>query len=311
MSTVTHLIRDIVSGPRVRVQLSEQRIDMFVELYRTGAQVPDIEIYRGTNEIRAGHHRRAALKRLAWEDREMGFKEVPRPRDPVELVVDAFADNVGGSHQPSIQDCVYVMRGLLEKGHKEGKIRDSFVRRLQGTYTEKMIRGFIKTAKGQIIQRKMDAALADIGENELTVSAAAEKHGVDPAALKEKIGPKRKGSLDVSAIKKTISDLARGHTKKVTAAVKDILNKFEEGVADARSATEVLAHIESLNARAVSAAIKARQKLEKLGGPKYKGKTKSGRKPRSRAEPGRNCRKRTHRHHRRELPASVGEARAD
>gem|GEM_PF-6085375 len=271
---------------------------MFVQLYATGGKVPPIEIYQGTTEIRAGFHRRAALKKLDWEDRELEFKIAAEPKDYTEKVVDAYADNVGGSQPPTVADAVYVIRALLEKKVKSKHILKVFTKRLGKTYTEKMLNGFVRAAKAQITDEKIHAALTDITQKQMTVPDAAVKHGVDLKKLKARIAPKRKATgFDVDNAKKQLSGYAIGHSRKVRAIIDDVLDKHASGSANAEDVLEIIAHVDQLNVRSADAMIRARRRLEKAGGPKSadKAERKAGRRTRSRNWASRGNARRTHR----------------
>ncbi|MBP9757565.1 MAG: hypothetical protein KBD06_03115 [Candidatus Pacebacteria bacterium] len=267
-STAKIKLSDIVRGPRVRTQLNESRIEMFMALYSSGADVPLIELYRGNNELRAGDHRTTAMERLGWQNRMIEFKPVAKPRDNVSMMIDKYADNVDGSQPPTFSDAVFVAKKLLEDGATPAKISREFGKRMGKTYPPSMVRKIMTRARTEFTSEQMQAALSAMASKSLTADQAEKEFKLEPGSLKRVLSKKSKEKPDIEAVKAAMSSRSKSFSRKNGGAVMELLERFAEKSVSAKDVSDVLKHVEYLLGRQTSALTKLRKRFATLGGPK-------------------------------------------
>lgn len=266
--TATIRLGDIVRGPRVRTQLSEPRIEYFMALYSAGADVELIELYRGTNELFAGDHRTTAMERLGWQNRQIKYKPVPKPRDTVTMMIAKYADNVDGSQQPTFTDAVFVAKKLLESGATCARITREFGNRLGKTYPPALVRKIVSRAKTDFTSEQTQAALSAMAGKNLTADQAEKDFKLEPGVLKKILNKKAKEKPDIEAVKAAMSGRSKSFSRKNGSAILDLLDRFAEKSVSAKDVGEVIKHVEYLLGRQTSALQKLRKRFSSLGGPK-------------------------------------------
>ncbi len=229
----------------VRKSLDEDRVEQFMDLYDSGAQVPPIEVVRGTMEVHEGRHRKAAHERLGRRNIECVLIE---PKDRTEMLLDAFGKNFGGSLPPSRLDVVFVMKQLLEEGNTHKRVQELFERYYKPSHARKLL----KDAVSNINKVKLSKAKQAVAAGNTTAKDAARQFGVNPEILQQEIdGTKRKKKgTDISDIKVEISNRHRGNTQKTITIFRDLLDRYEDSEITEEKVLDILLHVQRLNQHA-------------------------------------------------------------
>ena len=246
----------------VRKELNQDRVLFFMELYESGAEVPPLEVIRGSMEIFDGRHRDAALQHMERKHAECLLIE---PMEQAEQFVEAFGRNMGGALPPTRLDAVFVMKQLLEVGIVHGRIKSLFAPRyFRPSHADKLL----KDAKQQINEVKLKRAVNAVAHGDVNVAAAAAEYGVDADTLRNEIsGKKRKGrKLGITELKTEISNRYRGNSNRTVAIFRDLLDKYEDGEIPEKKVLEVFGHVERLLKDGARRITGWRQRFEALKG---------------------------------------------
>ena len=239
-------VADLVMKYDVRKQLNEDRVLMFMETYESGGNVPPIEVIRGTMVIHDGRHRKTALDHLGRKHAECVLVE---PMEFVDQIMDAFGKNVSDSpFPPTRADVIFVMRQLLENDVSHAEINKRFVKFYQPSHVRKLM----KAATALVSSSRMNKAKNAVAHAGVTPEVAAKEHRVNVDALRDEITgvKRRRRSLDISEIKREISNRHKGNSQKNIAVFRDLLDKFEDGEISAKSVLDVLLHVQRINTEA-------------------------------------------------------------
>lgn len=227
----------------VRKSLNDDRVLFFMERYESGAEVPPIEIIRGTMDIHDGRHRKAALDHLERKHAECILVE---PMEYLDQLMDAFGKNMSDSPLPPTRiDIVFVMKQLLEADVPNSTIQ----KRFEVFYKPSHVRKLLKDAHSGVQKTKIARAKNAVAHNDVKVEVAAKEYGIDVDTLREEIiGVKRRRkATSVSEIKTEITNRHRGNSQKTISIFRDIFEKFEDGEMSEKSVLEVVLHVQRLN----------------------------------------------------------------
>jgi len=239
-------VADLVMKYDVRKQLNEDRVIFFMELYESGESVPPIEVVRGTMVIHEGRHRKAALDRLGRKHAECVLVE---PMEFVDQLMDAFGKNVSDSpFPPTRADVIFVMRQLLENDVSHAEVNKRFAKFYQPSHVRKLM----KAATALVSSSRMNKAKNAVAHAGVTPEVAAKQHRVNVDTLRDEITgvKRRRRSLDISEIKREISNRHKGNSQRNIAVFRDLLDKFEDGETSAKSVLDVLLHVQRINTEA-------------------------------------------------------------
>jgi hypothetical protein len=224
----------------------------------------------------AGDHRTTAMERLGWHNRQIEYKPVAKPRDPITMLVDKYADNVGGSQPPTFADAVFVAKKLMEGGASPAKISRGFTKRMGETYPPSFVRKLMSRARTEFVSEQTQSALAAMAAKGLTIDQAEKEFKLEAGSLKKVITKRSKDKPDIDAVKAAMSGRSKGFSRKNGSALSDLLDRFAEKGVSAKDVTDVFKHVEYLLDRQLSALSKLRKRFASLGGPKI-GKSKKRR----------------------------------
>lgn len=237
---VRKTIADIKTSYFVRTRLNEDRVLFFAAMYESGEEVEPIEVEAETDELVDGRHRKAALELI--ERKLIDVKVVQKYENPVDLLMDAFASNLGGSLPPTSKDAIFLMRQFLESGLKHKEIAALFA----PYYPTPLIKRYLADAYSAYKKARMQKALHAVAEQQLPVDAAAERFKVDLDELKTEIsGTKRKKRRGgVPEIKSQLSKSGSGYSNKVQGLMRIILDRFDDGECTEQHVEEVFKQME-------------------------------------------------------------------
>lgn len=210
----------------VRAALDQSHVDYLAELYKTGVDLPPIEIDERTSEMIAGRHRMAALIQIG---RVKGPCILRRPKSRIGAILMAFGENVGGPKPPNGSDINHTIETLFN----EGATVENIVTGLHNAsgLPKRMIRQHITTVRSSQVKRKLTYAVSLVVENGLPLPEAAVKAGVSEKALGNKITSQseRPDKIGVEAIKGGLSTKYRGIGISDAHTMKDLIQMFEDG----------------------------------------------------------------------------------
>ncbi len=236
-------VADLTMKFDVRKALNDDRVLFFMERYESGAEVPPIEVVRGTMDIHDGRHRKAALEHIGRKHAECILVE---PMEYLDQLMDAFGKNVSNSpFPPTRADIVFVMRQLLDADVPNSTIQ----KRFEIYYKPSHVRKLLKDAHSNVQKAKIAKAKMAVAHAGVSVETAAKEHGVKVEILRDEITgvKKRRKATSVSDIKTEISNRFRAGAHKNIAVFKDLFDKFEDGEISEKSVLEVLLHVQRLN----------------------------------------------------------------
>ncbi|MFH0873963.1 MAG: ParB/RepB/Spo0J family partition protein [Candidatus Komeilibacteria bacterium] len=244
----------------VRIRLSEDRVQLFMELYQGGAELPPLQV-SVDNEVIDGRHRLEALRRLkrAWAP-----CIVTREKSRQKLLAMAIEANMGGPMQPTRDDIIWTMERCLNEGMPRPAVISLF------PLPAEVVRRYLATAHANMLQKRKLKAIAAIAGGNITVSDAAEKFGIPvrnlSAAVRRVV--KRKETSPAAQFRDTLNKKWRGVPVTVSQLCRHVLNQCETGEVPWRTADAMLTEMARRVAK-VSAVVEAnRQKLKKFSGKK-------------------------------------------
>jgi len=171
--TVLLLVADLRMNYDVRTRLNDDRVLFFMERYDSGAEVPPIEVIRGTMDIHDGRHRKAALDHLGRRHAEC---ILVAPMEYLDQMMDAFGKNVSDSpFPPTRADIIFVMKQLLEAGVTNAIIQ----KRFEIYYKPSHVKKLLKDAHSNVLKAKMSKAKMAVAHGGVSV-AVLQTVGVCP-----------------------------------------------------------------------------------------------------------------------------------
>lgn len=223
----------------VRKELNVEYTIQLSLLYESGKELPPLEIEENYTLVE-GRHRLEAAK-LA------GLKEVPciivPSLKPSDMIIYAFSRNVGGCLPPTKEDINFTMESLLENGMSTISIIRKF-----DFWPADVVRRYVKDAHNNISQRKLRAAVKAVAEDNLRISDAAHKFGVDPDKLKQMLGGKKKKGADlgINVVKGQISSQYRSHGQHNAQRFTKLFESFRNGEISAAVVDQAFEHTRQL-----------------------------------------------------------------
>lgn len=206
----------------VRQKLNEEHAIQLAGLYEAGKELPPLKITEDY-EVLDGRHRLEAAKLAGMKEISCEFIGKMKKQ---EMIIYAFAQNVGGALPPTREDINFTIEGLLEKGMGPSAIIKSF-----DFWPSEVVRKYVKQAQDNISSRRMRAAVKAVSEGNMRVSDAAHQFSIDPEKLKDAIAGKKKNKQDVgvNALKGQITSQFRGHVQMTSKRFERLLIAARDG----------------------------------------------------------------------------------
>jgi hypothetical protein len=259
---VTKRLADLKVSFFVREALEEDRVEFFMELYRTDAKVPPVDIERGTNDIVDGRHRYEAQKRLKRRDVECIEHTFG---NQLEKLAFAMKANLGGALPPTRHDVVFTFKQMIEAGATQKSMEKIFV----DYYKPSHIRDYMRDAHRQVEDAKIARAKSAVNRD-MPVSEAAKKFGVDKAKLQAEISGDKKGKSPFpgfAQFKSQLSQQSKSNTRKVGNILSKLFKRVIDGEIEPAKVRELLDHEHSLQGRKASALASWDARFVKQGVP--------------------------------------------
>ncbi|MBS3903160.1 MAG: hypothetical protein KGZ30_02155 [Anaplasmataceae bacterium] len=247
------LISDLETNLFVRDSLDQDHALMLAELYEAGIELPPIQVAKGKIVV-DGRHRIEARQLALKKDIEVEDIDLV---DETEIIAAAYRANVGGSLPPKRQDTEHTICLLLQRGQSQKSIAELL------SVPPSLARRYVKEVQSRMSRAKLQRAASSVTDGGMTVAKAAETHGVDSAKLKEILsGRRRKKTWGVAEIKAQLSLSYKSNGLKTAAAVRKLIEKFEDGDVTARQVADMLDHVEKLQRKAARAIADWRKRFE-------------------------------------------------
>jgi ParB-like chromosome segregation protein Spo0J len=262
-STRVVKLAELETNKFVRKELDQDHIMYLAELVANGVEMKDpIEVTptpEGKLEIVDGRHRKEAYE---LNDRTEGKVRVIEFDSVSEMIAYAYRANTGGSKPPTPADTEHTITQLIEQGETH-----KYVSELLGLPTG-MVRRYVKDIQSKLNRTKLARAAESVTEGGLTMAKAAEQHDVPPDKLKEVLsGHRRKNNrLGIADVHRGLTSQYKSHSQKQAAALKKLLEKFEDGDVSKKQLEEIFAHIEKLQKAATRSVSDWKQRFVALNG---------------------------------------------
>lgn len=239
--TTTVKLADLKLNLFVRQELDQDHVWYLTQLIENGTKLPPIDITED-NSVVDGRHRIEAYELNKIEEIEA---RVLVFENQSEMIAYAFrANGSDGPKRPTVQDTEHTVELLLENSETIKNIAELLA--LPPSLTRK----FVTEIKSRLNRIKIQKARNAVSEGRLTTPKAAEEYGVDLEKLKEVLSGTRRGA------KKGVAELQRALTSnyktlglKSAAAVRRLLDKFEDGDVSEKQVREIFKHLDDLMKR--------------------------------------------------------------
>jgi ParB-like chromosome segregation protein Spo0J len=217
----------------VRKSLDDDRVLYLAEQYENGVALPPIEVTEETHEIIDGRHRRAALSLLG---RTETVCQVVSQASRAQLIVTAFIRNSGGSLPPTREDTEHTIELLLDQGVSGKQIAEAL------PLPPSLAKKYLTNVRSMVLARNKRRAVLAVTDGGLTIAEAADKFHVDAEVLREEIRGKRKESklINMAALKGGIQSRFKGASLRNMNIVRQMLDRYEDGVATEEQVLDIL-----------------------------------------------------------------------
>lgn len=235
--TVVVAIKDLKMNLFVRKSLNQDHALYLATLMENGVKLHPIKI-TPENEVVDGRHRIEAHDLNSKTEIEA---EIVPIEDKNEIIAEAYRSNVGGALPPTAEDTEHTVMLLLEND-----VPKTHIAKLLGLPAG-MARTFISSVQSKMARAVLQRAAASVTDGGLTVAKAAEQYNVEPEQLKEILsGNRKKHRQGVQEIQRNFSKQYRSMSHKNANAIRNLLNKFEDGDVTEKQVRSMLDHLEKL-----------------------------------------------------------------
>lgn len=223
----------------VRRQLDQDNVLRLAELYAAGVDISPLEVTEDL-EIIDGRHRKEAAE-LA------DIKELPcvilKGLSGYERITESLRANCGGALPASREDIQYSIEQMIVK---HGLKRAQIIKQL--TFLPGSVIGkYVDDAMSHLNQIHIKNALDDIAERGLSITQAANLHGIDPETLRRVISGKGKRKrANVAGFMGTLSNMNRGNSQNLGRLFVKMLRSYEDREIPEETVKQVFAHAREL-----------------------------------------------------------------
>ena len=232
-------LADINTDLFVRKELDWDWIAELAEILGGGGKFHTLMKVTPDLRLIEGRHRKEAFEINNVAEVECEFVDVA---SRIEFIAEAFRSNVGGAKPPTQADIAHTVELLLAEGVAKRQIAEI----LPGL-PPSMVRKYIADVQRQMERSKLTRAMSAVTDGGLTVAKAAEQYGVDSEKLREYLGGARKKTKQgLAEFRRALSLSFKSSSQKNAAALRKIIEKFEDGDFTEKQARELFAHMEHL-----------------------------------------------------------------
>jgi ParB-like chromosome segregation protein Spo0J len=251
-------ISELKTNLFVRSQLDTDHAMYLAELIENGVTLPPIKVSEELMVV-DGRHRIEAHELAKHKEIEVAIWHYDNDE---ELISDAYRANTGGPKPPTPQDTEHTIMLLLDR--KESMKRIAELLGLPAGLTRK----YATEVKSRMTRAKLQRAASAVTDGGLTVAKAAEQHEVDPDKLKEVLsGHRRKHKNGVQDLHRAFTKNYKSIGQKNAAAVRSLLEKFQDGDVTAKQVRDIIAHLKNLQKQSARSIHDWEKRFEALANP--------------------------------------------
>lgn len=213
---------------QARVYLLKEILEALLKEVEEGKRKPEDARFKdpllitADGQLMDGRHRKEVYELCGID---MVLCEISPLTEQKDIIAEAWARNSDASLPPDAEafEHTVIMFRVLRCSQKEIAER----MRIPLNYARKIISKILHKET----QRLLAIAATDMSENDLSVSKAAEKHGVDLKQLKDYIKPRRnkRGKSNVDTIKALLTKNATSFGTRQGRLMKTLFERFEDG----------------------------------------------------------------------------------
>jgi hypothetical protein len=242
MTTKYFKLDDITVTVYVRKEASQERVQMFADLYtsKVAHTIPLIVVTQDGVLI-DGRHRLMALRYLG----EPGYDcEVRQCYDNFDLTMEALKANMGGSKEVTMAEIRKNIIDLLQQKYSRKKIIAGL------PFPKEMSTQLYHDAESNWIVARTRFACYLVRDKNYTVEEAAAHYSVTALSVKRELNRMKKREADqesvsdMGTIKQIITNRYYGLTKKQGNYFKKLIDKYENGDLTDVMLTEAMAHVD-------------------------------------------------------------------
>jgi|CXWL01.1.fsa_nt_gi ParB-like chromosome segregation protein Spo0J len=235
-------VSDLKCSHFVRMGLDPDRVNFFVRMYQGNHDIPPIKVEDETNEIVDGRHRKAALELL--QRKTIDCLITPRYENRAELLMDAHAENLGGSLPHTYNETVFLVKQLIESGLKTSQIGVM----LAPYYPSGSIKKIVDDAYSAVNSARMVRARKSVASGTMSIEDAADYFKLKLPALRKEVAGERKKREEgpVSRLKLKVSNRSRAYIQSMNLNLRILLENYDGGEVTEAQVKEVLRHYQKL-----------------------------------------------------------------
>jgi ParB-like chromosome segregation protein Spo0J len=254
-SIVTLKIDELQMNHFVRRKLDEGHVKHLQALVESGVELDPIEVTEETKTVVDGRHRIQVYRNLGVRTvraKVIGELDVP------DLLARALKANKGGSLPPNNDDLTYVIDQMMDAGVPKKHIGD-----LLNFFPTGMVRKYLQWCEANRQKRKVRAAVAAVADGDLSAKQAADKYGIDLAAIKAVLSGKEKKQSDARQVAASIERSFRSASQQLRHQMQAVLDAHLDGMMATKDAMVVIqqarkaAHRMSVNVKSYEERLEA------------------------------------------------------
>lgn len=253
-------IADFQENLFVRKILDQDHALYLAELIDSGVEMRDlIEVTDLVvpNSIVDGRHRKHAYDVNGVKEVKVKVLEF---EDEAEMIAYAYKANTGGSKPPTKDDTEHTIDVLLERGVPKKRIAELL------NLPSGLARNYINLVQSKLERQKVMRAAAAIREGGLTLAKAAVQYDVDPDKVKVALGGKKPPKHGVAELQRNLTKNYKSLGQKNANALRDMLDKLEDGDVTEKQVWGIFVHIEHLQKQSARAVADWKKRFEAKNG---------------------------------------------
>lgn len=260
------LIADLQENLFVRKSLDQDHALYLAELMDSGVEMRDpievaeIESSDGGKVLTIvdGRHRKHAYDVNGVKEIKVKVLEF---EDEAEMISYAYQKNTGGSKPPTQDDTEHTIDVLLGRGVPKKRVAELL------NLPSDLARKYINLVQSKLERQKVMRAAAAVREGGLTLSKAAVQYDVDPDKVKVALGGKKKPPKHgVEETQRNLTKAYKSLGQRNAAAIRNLLDKFEEGDVTEKQVNSIFGHIERLQKQSSRAVADWKKRFEAKNG---------------------------------------------
>ncbi|MCL4404176.1 hypothetical protein M1432_02440 [Patescibacteria group bacterium] len=229
----------------VRVELDEERVLFFMELFQNKAAVDPL-LLTESKKLVDGRHRKAALIRLGRDGYDCN---IIADEEAAKLILRAFKANFGGPKPPTSEDLDHTIELLLKEGMSRRSVLHDMSAKL--SMPKELIRRHLDDVQSKMAKKKLTDAAAAVTDGNISVKEAAEKFGVAANSIRSRLraNAQKKDQVTEGEINTLKGNMTKGFhslAMKNSHAIKKAIKAYKDGIVSKSEVEQMIAHSEHL-----------------------------------------------------------------